>query len=93
MDNYQMPFKNYQSALDIYIQLNTHLSMSMIYNNMGTLYTKQKDLDKAFEFYGKALQLLEILPDTDLHVEMVKNAVKKVKSEGIFRQQPNWNES
>ncbi|CAF0958499.1 unnamed protein product [Didymodactylos carnosus] len=89
MDNYQMAFENYQSALNIYIPLNDYLSMSMIYNNMGTLYTKQKELDKAFEFYRKSLQLLEVLPDTDLHVEMVKNAIKKIKPEDIFRQEPN----
>lgn len=35
------------------------------YNNIGTVYWKKGEYDKALEFYGKALEISEALPETE----------------------------
>ncbi len=49
----------YQEALNIYLKNNDLLNTSQLYNNIGRIYSKLKEADKANEYFNKGLAITQ----------------------------------
>jgi len=62
--NYAVAAKNYYESVAILEKANEQKKLAPVYNELGKLYRKTRDLDKAMENYEKAAAIFKQLNDT-----------------------------
>jgi len=73
MGEYEPALKDYQTALDIYLELG-HLKYATItYTNLGLIYYNLSDFKKSLEFYKRGLQLAEEFNEPSLLAQCYSN--------------------
>jgi tetratricopeptide (TPR) repeat protein len=62
-ENLERAFQKYEEALWIFKQLGDLHAMASVYNMLGNAYRTRDDLQKAVDYYGKALETAQQVGD------------------------------
>jgi len=76
LGEYPFAMEAYKVAEESFLRDNDYYGLRSVYNNMGVIYTRWRDREKALEYYQKNLSLSDRIPDPVLNCTILQNIGK-----------------